>query len=127
MQIDMVSLPVKDPVAAHGFYTETLGFTSHTFEPDQQLAVITSAEAPDGPTILLEPCGDTFLATYQQQAYDANLPIMVFRTRDLEQERLRLSERGVTFRDDLSRPDWGLDNLFEDTCGNLIMLVAAAS
>ena len=28
----------------------------------------------------------------------------------------------VIFVDDPAMPEWGLQNLFEDTCGNLIMI-----
>jgi len=34
---------------------------------------------------------------------------------------------GIKVRPDLDKPDWGLTNLFEDGCGNLLMLQEASS
>jgi len=50
---------------------------------------------------------------------------MVFKSDDAEKEMERLSAAGVTLQRDLDKPDWGLSNLFEDGCGNLLMLQAA--
>ena len=125
MKVAMVSVPVDDPVKAHAFYTDTLGFESNTFSPDDQLAVVVSAEAPDGTALLLEPRGEGFAKAYQQGAYEAGLPIIVFSVSDLVAAIERLTRHGVAFRKDLDRPEWGLENLFEDTCGNLIMLQQA--
>ncbi|WP_218932260.1 VOC family protein [Adhaeretor mobilis] len=122
MKIAMTSVFVDDPVEAHEFYTKTLGFRSVDFQPDAQLAVVVSAEDPKGTTLLLEPRGDSFAKTYQEKVYGAGLPIIVFSAADLEKTRKELESRGVKFRDDLAKPEWGLENLFEDTFGNLIML-----
>jgi hypothetical protein len=46
----------------------------------------------------------------------------VLGTTDLATQISTLKARGVQFRDDLAKPEWGLENIFEDTCGNLIML-----
>lgn len=122
MKIAMTSVFVDDPVEAHAFYTETLGFRSHQFDAEGQLAVVVSPEDPDGTALLLEPRGDSFAKTYQEAVYAAGLPIIVFGADDVDAEVARLKEKGVRFRDDLAKPEWGLDNLFEDTFGNIIML-----
>jgi len=122
MKILLTSVYVDDPVKAHKYYTEVLGFQSKQFDPDAQLAVIVSPEDPDGTALLLEPRGDSFGKTYQENVYNAGLPIIVFGADNVEAVKKDLESRGVTFRDDLAKPEWGLKNLFEDTCGNLIML-----
>lgn len=122
MKIAMTSVFVENPVKAHAFYTEVLGFQSHQFDAAGQLAIIVSPEDPHGTTLLLEPRGDSFAKTYQEAVYAAGLPIIVFGSDDVEAEIARLESRGVVFRDDLAKPEWGMDHLFEDTCGNLIML-----
>ena len=81
-----------------------------------------SPQDPDGTALLLEPRGDGFAKTYQEEVYKAGLPIMVFGTADIQAEREKLEKGGVKFRDDLAKPEWGLQNMFEDTCGNLIMV-----
>ena len=53
---------------------------------------------------------------------DANLPIIVFGVTDAATELNRLKKAGISVRPDLDNPEWGLKNIFEDGCGNLIML-----
>lgn len=123
MKISLTSVFVDDPVKAHKFYTEVLGFQTREFEPEAQLAIIVSPEDPDGTALLLEPRGDSFAKTYQESVYNAGMPIIVFGATNVDVTRKELEDRGVVFRDDLSKPEWGMQNLFEDTFGNLIMLV----
>ena len=125
MKIALTSVFVDDPVKAHKFYTEVLGFQTKEFDPDAQLAIVVSPEEPDGTSLLLEPRGDSFAKTYQENVYAAGLPIIVFSVDSVEEGRRKLESRGVKFRDDLARPQWEIQNLFEDTCGNLIMLLDA--
>jgi predicted enzyme related to lactoylglutathione lyase len=122
MRITLTSIFVDDPVKAHKFYTDILGFQSKEFMPEAQLAIIVSAEDPKGTALLLEPRGASFAEEYQEEVYKMGLPCIVFGVSDLAGEIKRLKSRGVKFRDDLTKPEWGIQNLFEDTCGNLIML-----
>lgn len=122
MKISLVSVPVKDPIEAHEIYTSKLGFVSKEFDPDAQLSIVVSAENPEGTAILLEPSEGTFAENYQKSAYEANLPIIVFGVKDVDLEWSRLKDAGIKLRPELDKPEWGLSNLFEDGCGNLIML-----
>ena len=122
MNILMTSICVDDPVKAHEYYTKVLGFESKVFDADAQLAVVVSPEDLNGTALLLEPCGQSFAKEYQEKVYQAGLPIIVLGTKDIQEEREKLKKKGVTFRDDLDKPEWGLENLFEDTCGNLLMI-----
>lgn len=126
MKILMTSLFVDDPIKAHKFYIEKLGFQSKEFNAEAQLAVVVSPEDPDGTALLLEPRGDSFAKEYQEQVYNTGLPVMIFGAKDISAEIKKLKELGVKFREDLNKPEWGLENLFEDTCGNLIMLSEAS-
>ena len=122
MKVHLVSIPVQDPVYAHEVYVSKLGFLSAEFDAEAKLAVVISPEQKDGPHVLLEPCVGTFAEAYQKAAYDANLPITILGVRDLDRELKRLGDAGIKLRPDLDRPEWGLINLFEDGCGNLLML-----
>ena len=122
MKISLVSVPVRDSTIAHKIYTTKLGFISREFDPANFIAVVSAPDDPDGTAILLEPCEGNFAETYQTSAYEANLPIIVFSSPDPTKELQRLSSVGITVRSDLDRPDWGITNLFEDGCGNLIMI-----
>ena len=122
MKIALTSIFVDDPIKAHKYYTEVLDFKYNHFEPEAQLAIVVSPEDPDGIALLLEPRGDSFAKEYQEQVFNAGLPVIVFSANDLDEEIERLKNNGVKFRDDLTKKEWGLENLFEDSCGNLIML-----
>ena len=122
MKIVLTSVLVDDPVKAHGFYTDVLGFESMEYDPDAGLAVVVSPADPEGTALLLKPRGDSFARDFQEQCYESGLPVIVFGVNDLAAEVERLKDSGVRFRDDLAREEWGLDNLFEDTAGNIIML-----
>ena len=60
MRIVLTGVFVDDPIKAHHFYTDILGFQSKEYAPDAQLAVVVSAEDPKGTALLLEPRGDSF-------------------------------------------------------------------
>jgi predicted enzyme related to lactoylglutathione lyase len=61
--------------------------------------------------------------TIQSQAlYEQGLPVIVFGVEDIYKEYQRLNERGVVFREEPTKEEWGIEAVFEDTCGNLIQL-----
>lgn len=122
MRISLVGIYVEDPLKAHKFYTEVLGFKTKQFEPESQIAVIVSPEDPNGTALLFEPHGDSFAKTYKEEVYNAGLPFMVLSAENVESVRKDLESKGVKFRDDLAKPEWELENLFEDTFGNLLMI-----
>lgn len=125
MKISLVSVPVQDPTHAHKIYTEKLGFISKQFSPEQSLAIEVSAQQQDGTALLLEPCQGNFAERYQKSAFEANLPIMVFSVDEVEAELTRLTRAGIKLRPDLDNLEWGLKNMFEDGCGNLLMIEKA--
>ena len=122
MRVALTSVFVDNPAKAHEFYTEVLGFQSKEFNPSAYLAIVVSADDPNGTALLLEPLGLPFAREYQEKVYNAGFPIIIFGVNDLEGTITRLKGKGVIFRDDLTRTDWGLENMFEDTFGNIIML-----
>lgn len=127
MKLSLVSIPVNDPVQAHEIYTSKLGFASKEFDPDAKFAVVVSAEDPAGTAMLLEPCQGNFAEEYQRSAFEANLPIMIFEVNDVKAELDKLRAGGVKVRPDLDRPEWGLENMFEDGCGNLLLIQEASA
>ena len=122
MKISLVSMPVQDPIKAHEIYTSKLGFISKEFDADANLAIVVSAEDQYGTTMLLEPCQGSFAESYQKSAFDANLPIMILGVKNVEAEFERLKAAGVKLRPELDKPKCGLKNMFEDGCGNILMI-----
>lgn len=122
MKVSLVSIPVQDPIAAHEIYTSQLGFVSKEFDSDASLAIVVSKDDPKGVAMLLEPCKGNFAENYQVSAFNANLPIMALESKNPEAELNRLKATGVVVRPELDNPEWGIQNVFEDGCGNLLMI-----
>jgi len=127
MRVSLVSIPVIDPCEAHKIYTSKLGFVSKEFKPDESLAIVVSPEDTNGTAILLEPCEGNFAQAYQTSAFEANLPIMAFSAKDTARQLDKLKAEGIKLRPELDKPEWGIQNVFEDGCGNLIMIEEASS
>jgi predicted enzyme related to lactoylglutathione lyase len=127
MTINLTSVFVDDPIRAFTFYTEVLGFIERMYVPDAHLAIVASPEQPDGTGLLLEPNDNPIASEYQSRLYEAELPVIVFGTDDIEAEHQRLTDRGVVFRQTPTKTDWGFQAVFEDTFGNLIMLAQAGA
>ena len=122
MKIALTSVFVDDPIKAHKFYTEVLGFTSRMFMPEAYLAIVASPEDPTGTGLLLEPNVNPIASTYQQAIYGEGLPAIVFSVDDIHSEYERLKAQGVVFTGEPTKTDWGTQVVFEDTCGNFIQL-----
>ncbi len=122
MKIKLTSVFVNDPVAAFKFYTEVLGFVKKMYMPEANLAIVVSPEEPEGTALLLEPNDNPIAKTYQEALYKAGLPPIVFGVEDIQKEYERLKKLGVVFRKEPTKTEWGIETLFEDTCGNLIQL-----
>ena len=122
MKLSLISIPVQDPIKAHEIYVSKLGFISKEFNAELNLAIVVSVNDPKGASILLEPCKGNFVESFQASAFNANLPILVFSTDNVQAELARLEAEGIKLRPELNNPDWGLMNMFEDGCGNILML-----
>jgi len=122
MNIKMTSIPVKNPVEAHEFYTNILGFQSLMFMPEAHLAIVVSADDPKGTSLLLEPIDGTFYQTFQSEAYEKGLPVIVLGSENVKEEYEKLLAKGVKFKQEPTTNEWGTSAVFNDTCGNYIQI-----
>jgi predicted enzyme related to lactoylglutathione lyase len=122
MKISLVSVIVNDPIKAFKFYTETLGFVEKMYMPEMQLAIVVSPEDPNGTALLLEPNANPISQTFQEAVYALGLPPIIFGVADVQKEYERLKKLGVEFRQEPTKTEWGIQAIFEDTCGNLIQI-----
>ena len=122
MRIGLTSVYVRDPLEAFRFYTEVLGFVERLYVPEGRLAIVASRDEPDGTGLLLEPNDNPIGRTYQESLYGAGVPAIVFTSDDVQAEFQKLSSAGVTFRKQPTKADWGIEAVFDDSCGNLIQL-----
>jgi predicted enzyme related to lactoylglutathione lyase len=122
MKIAMTSVSVIDPIAAFKFYTEKLEFIEKTYMPEMNLAIVAAPDDPNGTTILLEPRGGYGSAEFFKGIYDAGLPVIVFGSTNIDSDVERLKAKGVSFKQEPTRSDWGTTAVFDDTCGNFIQI-----
>ena len=122
MKIALTSVFVNDPLEAFRFYTEKLGFVEKMYMPEHYLAIVASPEDPDGTGLLLEPNQNLGAREFQKGIHDAGLPVIVFGVPDVQAEYERLKGRGVVFRKEPTKTDWGIEAVFDDTCGNYIQI-----
>lgn len=126
MRIHLTSIFVDDQRAALAFYTEVLGFTKHRDIPLGQDAWLTvvSPDSPDGPELLLEPSSHPAVKPYREALVADGIPLAQFAVADVEAEHERLKEAGVVFTQPPTDVGVATTAVFDDTCGNLIQLIA---
>ncbi|MFJ4028810.1 VOC family protein [Paenarthrobacter sp. NPDC089989] len=123
MRLKMCSIHVKDPATAHTFYTETLGFDTLMAMPEANLFIIKDPGAGDGvPGLLLEPSDNPIGANYMNAVYEAGMPAVVLGVPDVRAEYERLLAAGVTFKGEPTEDPSGVTAVFDDGCGNFVML-----
>lgn len=126
MRIDLTSIFVDDQRAALAFYTEVLGFTKHHDIPlgDDFWLTVVSPDRPKGPELLLEPAGHPAVKPYRDALFEDGIPLAQFAVDDVEIEYNRLTEAGVLFTQPPTDIGPAVVAVFDDTCGNLIQLIA---
>ncbi|MEV1134023.1 VOC family protein [Rhodococcus coprophilus] len=127
MRLEMMSVYVDDQRAALAFYTEVLGFTKHHEVPlgDDWWLTVVSPDAPDGPELLLEPSHHPAVRPYRDALVEDGIPLAQFTVDDVDAEFARLTAQGVVFTQPPTDIGMAVVAVFDDTCGNLIQIIAA--
>ena len=129
MRITITSAFVDDQHAALAFYTDVLGFHAKHNTPMGEYSWITvvSPNAPDGPELLLEPAAHPAVKPYRDALVADGIPLAQFAVDDVEAEHERLTGLGVRFTQPPTDIDDAIVAVFDDTCGNLIMIIEQPS
>jgi catechol 2,3-dioxygenase-like lactoylglutathione lyase family enzyme len=126
MRLKMCSIHVKDPAAAHRFYTETLGFETLMVMPEYNLYIVKDPGSAGGSAgsagLLLEPSDNPIGADYMNGLHDAGIPAIVFGVPDVRAEYERLTALGVVFQAEPSEGPTGTSAVLDDGCGNYVQL-----
>jgi len=125
MKIKLESVFISDLDKALSFYTDVLGFIKKRDIPmgDTRYVTVVSPEEPDGTELLLEPNGEhPATKVYKKALYDEGIPLTAFLVEDIESECARLKGLGVSFQSEPERCGNEVMAVFDDTCGNLIMV-----
>ncbi len=126
MRINLTNVYVDDQQAALAFYTEVLGFTTRHNLPigEDFWITVVSPDAPDGPELLLEPADHPAVKPYRDALVGDGIPLAQFAVDDVEAEYDRLTARGVSFTQPPTDIGQAVVAVFDDTCGNLIQIIA---
>ncbi len=124
MKIKIASVFVDDQDKALRFYTEVLAFVKKTDVSVGEFNWLTvaSPEGPEGIELLLEPNNNPVAKTYQEDIYKQGIAATAFFVDGIQKEYERLKNLGVTFTMGPTKTKWGTQAIFDDTCGNLILL-----
>jgi catechol 2,3-dioxygenase-like lactoylglutathione lyase family enzyme len=126
MRLKMCSIHVKDPAAAHEFYTGVLGFETLMAMPEYNLYIVKDAgsNGDGGPAVglLLEPSDNPIAPAYMNGLHDSGLPAIVFGVPDVRAEYKRLSAQGVIFQSEPTEGPAGISVVLDDGCGNFVQL-----
>ena len=126
MNIQLTSIIVDNPAEAFYFYTQTLGFLERMFVEEAHLAIVVSPEDPHGTGLMLEPDNNPVSKVYKAALYQQQIPVIVFGVADIQAEYTRLKDLGVEFIKPPTKTDWGMEAVFDDTCGNYVQIAQAA-
>jgi catechol 2,3-dioxygenase-like lactoylglutathione lyase family enzyme len=126
MRIYVTSIFVDDQAKALAFYTEKLGFQKKNDLPagGARWLTVVSPDAPDGVELLLEPNAHPAAQAYQEALVADGIPCTSFAVDDVQAEHDRLTGLGVVFTQPPTEMGPVTTAVFDDTCGNLIQIVA---
>jgi predicted enzyme related to lactoylglutathione lyase len=126
MKIAMVSVFVEDPVKAFKYYIEVLGFEELMYSPENYIAIVKSPLDSDGTILLLEPTepgGIEIAKEYKSKLYALGIPVISFSSDDIQLTADELKKKGVKFKKDPVKTDYGYEAIFDDSNGNYIQLI----
>jgi catechol 2,3-dioxygenase-like lactoylglutathione lyase family enzyme len=128
MKINLTSVLVDDQAKALQFYTEVLGFVKKSDIPlgEHRWLTVVSAEDPDGPELLLEPDEHPAAQPFKEALVTDGIPFTSFAVDDVHRDFERLTGLGVRFTQEPTQMDEVTTAVFDDTCGNLIQIIAQA-
>ncbi len=126
MRISLASVFVDDQTKALEFYTGTLGFeVKHNIAMgEHSWTTVTAAGDASGTELLLEPSAHPAVAPYRDALRADGIPMAQFAVDDVAAEHARLTELGVEFTVEPMDVGTAIMAVFDDTCGNLIAIVA---
>ena len=126
MKIVVTSVFVDDQDKALAFYTNVLGFVKKTEVPigAARWLTVVSPEAPDGPELLLEPDRHRAVGPYKAALVEDGIPAASFAVADVPAEYRRLRALGVRFTQEPVAAGPVTTAVLDDTCGNLVQIVA---
>lgn len=126
MRIAVSSIFVDDQMEALRFYTDVLGFRRKSMTPlgEHYWLTVVSPEDDGGVELLLEPADHPAVSPFRSALLEDGIPAMQLAADDVETEHERLRDLGVHFTQQPAAIGNVVTAVFDDTCGNLVQLIA---
>ncbi|HEY1456609.1 MAG TPA: VOC family protein [Candidatus Dormibacteraeota bacterium] len=126
MRIKITSIYVDDLDRALRFYTQVLGFVkkADVSQGPYRWLTVASPEEPDGAELHLELNSDPAAKAYQQAKFQQSQPAAMFYVDDVQAEHDRTKGLGANFTMPPTKVTGSTIAMLDDTCGNLIQIVA---
>jgi catechol 2,3-dioxygenase-like lactoylglutathione lyase family enzyme len=126
MKIKLTSVSIDDYDKALNFYTNILGFQKKRdilLGQDVRWLTVVSPQEPDGTELLLEPNAKyPAMKALKEALVEDGIPFTAFEVDDIQKEYERLKGLGVEFTMEPTNMGVSTQAIFDDTCGNLIMI-----
>ena len=126
MKIKLTSIYVNDQEKALRFYTEALGFVKKAdfSQGPFRWLTVASPDEPDGTELQLALNNNPAAQTYQKAMFEQGQPAAMFYVDDVKREYDRIKPLGAEFTMPPTRVTGSTIAMLNDTCGNLIQIVA---
>ena len=126
MKIKVTGVYVDDQEKALRFYTDVAGFVKKAdfSQGPYRWLTVASPEEPEGTQLQLELNNDPAAAAFQQAKFRQGKPAAMFYVDDVQAEHDRIKGRGATFTVPPTKVTGSTIAMVNDTCGNLIQIVA---
>ena len=126
MKIKITTLFVNDQEKALKFYTEVLGFMKKAdfSQGPYRWLTVASREEPNGTELQLAPNSNPAAKTFQEAMFQQGQPAAMFYVDDVQAEYDRMKALGAKFTKPPTKVTGSTIAMIDDTCGNLIQIVA---
>jgi predicted enzyme related to lactoylglutathione lyase len=126
MKIKVTGVYVDDQEKALRFYTDVVGFVKKAdfSQGPYRWLTVASPEEPDGTQLQLELNSDPAAKTFQQAKFQKGQPAAMFYVDDVQAEYERMQRLRANFTMPPTKVTGSTIAMVNDTCGNLIQIVA---
>ena len=126
MKIKITTTHVNDQEKALRFYTDVLGFVKKAdfSQGAYRWLTVASAEEPNGTELQLALNNNPPAKAYQEALFAQNQPAAMFYVDDVQKEYDRMQPLGAEFTMPPTKVTGSTIAMVNDTCGNLVQLVA---
>ena len=116
-----VMLFAHDQDKALSFYRDKLGLKVHTDTNFDEMRWLTlhASDQPDVELVIFKAAGDTEALVGKQAP---GVPLFCFAIDNCQAEFERLKAEGITFVQEPTQQPWGIQALFHDLYGNIVMI-----